>query len=209
MYKKIVTIGVFLLIALLGYSQKDLLLHIIKEGGTVSIFIGMLLVAITVFFPVVPFPVLAGVIGAVFGAPQGMVISLTGAMAGTMVFFFLSRYGFRDFAQEKLQRYPKVQEFEELLTRNSFIAVLTSRVIPVIPSPVVNLLCGLSHIKWYIFFVASTLGKIPNILILSFAGASFNQNKLFSFGLYGAYMLVIFIIYIVIVYRRMDKGSSD
>ncbi|GHH96800.1 TVP38/TMEM64 family protein [Neobacillus kokaensis] len=209
MFKRIVSIIIFLLIIVVGLFQKDPLLQVIKEGGTLSIAISMLLVAICVFFPVIPFPVLAGVIGAVFGTAQGVVISLTGAMAGTMGLYLLSRYGFRDFAQEKLQKYPKVQEYEKLLTRNSFLAILTCRLIPIIPAPVVNIICGLSHVKWVTFFAASTLGKIPNILILSYAGASFNENKLYSFGLYGVYLLILFLINLVIVYRRMEKKSSN
>jgi uncharacterized membrane protein YdjX (TVP38/TMEM64 family) len=209
MFKRILSIGILLVIIAIGIFQKNELLHLVKQGGALSIFISMLLVAICVFFPVIPFPVLAGIIGAVFGTAQGMVVSLTGAMAGTIVFFFLSRYGFRDFAQEKLMKYPKVQEYDDFLNRNSFVAILTCRLIPIIPAPVVNIICGLSHVRWLPFFTASTIGKIPNILILSFAGASFSNNKLFSFGLYGAYMLIILLINFIIVYRKQAKNSVD
>ncbi|WP_350268689.1 hypothetical protein [Neobacillus mesonae] len=71
MIKRFTTIAVFLLIVTVGYIQKDELLNLINGGGTIAITISMLFVAICVFFPVVPFPVLAGVIGAVFGTAQG------------------------------------------------------------------------------------------------------------------------------------------
>lgn len=112
-------------------------------------------------------------------------------------------------AQQKLMNYPKVQEYEAFLNRNSFLAILTCRLIPIIPAPVVNIVCGLSNVKWLTFFIASSIGKIPNILILSYAGASFSSNKLFSFGLYGGYILIIFLINFVIMYRRMAKESLD
>jgi uncharacterized membrane protein YdjX (TVP38/TMEM64 family) len=209
MYKRILSIGILLVIIVIGFFQKDELLHFVKQGGALSIFISMLLVSICVFFPVIPFPVLAGMIGAVFGTAQGMLVSLTGAMAGTMAFFFLSRYGFRDFAQDKLMKYPKVQEYDEFLNRNSFVAILTCRLIPIIPAPVVNIICGLSHVRWLTFFTASIIGKVPNILLLSYAGASFSNNKLYSFGLYGAYMVIIILINFVIVYRKQAKNSLD
>ncbi|MGG1401028.1 TVP38/TMEM64 family protein [Bacillus salipaludis] len=205
MLKRLVSISVIILIIVLGYLQKDELVHLIKQGGTVSIFISVLLVAICVFFPLVPFPVLAGMIGAIFGTVQGMFISLIGAMAGTIVFFFITRYGFRGYAQEKLLKYPKFQEYEEFLNRNSFLAILACRLVPIIPAPVVNIICGLSKVNWLIFFTASTIGKIPNILLLSFVGATLSSNKLLSFGLYGFYILVIFLIYFVIVYRKKTK----
>lgn len=209
MFKRALSIGILLVIIANGLFQKDELLHLMKQGGTISILISMLLVAICVFFPVIPFPVLAGTIGAVFGTAQGMVVSLTGAMVGTMAFFFLSRYGFRDYAQQKLMKYPKVQEYDEFLNRNSFVAILTCRLIPIIPAPVVNIICGLSHVRWLTFFTASIIGKIPNILLLSYAGASFSNNKLYSFGIYGVYLIIIFIINFVIIYRKQAKNSLD
>ncbi|PAE42383.1 TVP38/TMEM64 family protein [Bacillus sp. 7884-1] len=209
MFKRILSISLLFIVIAIGFLQKDELLTLIKSGGIYSIFISMLFVAICVFFPVIPFPVLAGVIGGVFGTTQGVIVSLTGAMAGTMGFFFLSRYGFRDYAQSKLMKYPKVQEYEDFLNRNSFVAILTCRLIPIIPAPVINIICGLSNVNWLIFFTASTIGKIPNILILSFAGASFNSNKLFSFGLYGGYILILILINFVIMYRKMAKESVD
>jgi uncharacterized membrane protein YdjX (TVP38/TMEM64 family) len=209
MFKRILSITLLLIVIAIGFLQKDELLTLIHEGGMLSLFISMLFVAICVFFPVIPFPVLAGVIGGVFGTTQGVIVSLTGAMAGTMAFFFLSRYGFRDYAQSKVMNYPRVREYEEFLNRNSFIAILTCRLIPIIPAPVVNIICGLSKVNGITFFTSSTIGKIPNILILSYAGASFSSNKLFSFGLYGFYILIILIINFIIMYRKMTKESVD
>ena len=209
MVKRVLSISLLLIVIAIGFFQKDELLTLIKGGGILSIFISMLFVAICVFFPVIPFPVLAGVIGGIFGTTQGVMVSLTGAMAGTMGFFFLSRYGFRDYAQSKLMNYPKVQDYENFLNRNSFVAILTCRLVPIIPAPVVNIICGLSNVNWLIFFTASTIGKIPNILILSYAGASYSSNKLFSFGLYGGYILILILINFVIMYRKMAKESVD
>lgn len=205
MLKRILSLTIFVIIIVFGYLQKDTLLQIIKDGGSLSIMISILFVAICAFFPVIPFPVLAGTIGAVFGATNGVFISLTGAMAGTMVFFFISRYGFRTLAQEKLKKYSKLNKYEHLLSENSFFTILSIRMIPIIPAIVFNLICSLSKVKWFIFFTASTIGKIPNILILSYAGAAFTSNKLFSFGLYGIYLILIVLISYSIFNRRMSK----
>lgn len=202
MYKKIISIAILLIIITLGYTQKTALLEIIKTGGSLAILVSMLLVAICVFFPIVPFPLLAGSIGALFGTFQGLMITLAGSMIGTMGFFFLSRYGFREAAQSRLRSYPKIKQFEEFLSKHAFLSIFISRIIPIIPAPVVNTACGLSRVNWFSFFLASAIGKIPNVLLLSFAGASFSSNKLMSFGLYGAYLVVLWIIYIVIFTKR-------
>ncbi len=207
MYKKIFSVATLLLIIAIGFTQKSALLEIIKAGGSLAILVSTLLVAINVFFPIIPFPILAGTIGALFGTAQGLAITLAGSMAGTMGFFFLSRYGFREAAQNRLQNYPKISDFESLLNRHAFAAILISRMVPIIPAPVVNIGCGLSRVKWLTFFVASAIGKIPNVLLLSYAGASFTSNKWLSIGLYGAYMLILGIIYFVVFHRKISKNT--
>jgi uncharacterized membrane protein YdjX (TVP38/TMEM64 family) len=208
MIKKTTSILLFIVIIIAGYSQKDILLHWMRAGGSLSIWISMLFVSITVFFPVVPFPVLGGIIGAIFGLWGGAAISLAGAMFGTTLLFFLVRYGFRDWAQNYVEKYPKINEYELYFEKNSFVAILLSRVIPVIPAAVVNIICGLSNVRWWTFFWASLLGKIPNILLVNFAGAHFVKSKWFSIGIYGAYLLVIFIINYIIVYKKMPKSQA-
>lgn len=192
-------------IILFGYTQKDILIELVKQDGPYAVLISMLMVTICVFFPVVPFTVLGGMIGALFGATEGLFISYTGAMIGTLLFFFISRYGFRDWAQSTLQKYPKVMEYQEILNRNSFIAILVARLIPIIPAPVFNAACGLSKVDWKIFFLASAIGKIPNIFIVSFAGANIIHNKWFSISLYGSYLLIISMAACFIVSKRMPK----
>lgn len=209
MSKKIVSVLVLILIIAIGFSEKGILIHLLKQGGPIAVFISMLLVAISVFFPIVPFTVLAGMIGALFGTTKAVFISLTGAMAGTILFFFICRYGFKDWAQNMLKKYPKIQKYEEFLNKKAFLAILTARLIPVIPAPVFNSACGLSKVNWRVFFVASALGKIPNIVILSIAGANVTRNIWFSLGIYGSYLLVIFIISFIIAYRKISLGRGD
>ncbi|WNS79991.1 VTT domain-containing protein [Domibacillus sp. DTU_2020_1001157_1_SI_ALB_TIR_016] len=205
MIKRIVSIAVLAGILLLGITQKEGLLAIVNEGGTYAVLVSMLLVAICVFVPIVPFPVLAGLIGGIFGTAEGVLVTLSGSMIGTMLFFYIARYGFKEWAQAKLDRYPQVKDYEDKLHKNAFLAILLVRLVPVVPSPVVNIVCGLSRVNGFVFLIASAIGKLPNILLLSFAGASFAENKWFSFGLYGVYVLIIMAVNYVIVYKRMNK----
>jgi uncharacterized membrane protein YdjX (TVP38/TMEM64 family) len=207
--KKIVSILAVVSIILLGVTQKDILIELVKQGGPYAILISMLMVAICVFFPVVPFTVLGAMIGALFGATKGLMISYTGAMIGTLLFFLISRYGFKDWAQTRLQKYPKVMEYQELLNRNSFFAILVARLIPVLPAPIFNSACGLSKVDWKIFFFASAIGKIPNIFIVSFAGANVTHNRWFSISLYGFYLLIISLAAYFIVLKRIPKEAVE
>jgi uncharacterized membrane protein YdjX (TVP38/TMEM64 family) len=208
MVKKIFFILILITLIVVGITQKGTLIEMIRHGDSPAIIISLLLLSICVFFPVVPFVVSAGMIGAVFGTMKGAVITFSGSMFGTILLFLITRYSFREWAQQRIKKYPKVQEYEESLKRNSFLTILSARLIPVIPAPAVNIVCGLSKVNWKVFIIASAIGKIPNILILSYAGANLDHNKWFSIMMYASYLFIIFIIDIVFFYPKMPKDIA-
>jgi phospholipase D1/2 len=54
--------------------------------------------------------------------------------------------------------------------RHGFITVLTMRVLPVAPFTLVNFFVGASGIRFRDFFLASVVGRIPGIVMLTLAG---------------------------------------
>lgn len=194
------TLGIILIIAVIavGFYQKEAWLDAIKAGGLISVLCSMLLIAADVFFPIVPFAIIAALNGAVFGIANGVWITLAGSMLGTVLLFFLARYSFRDWARKKIKAYPAIKGYEASFDKNAFTAVLLGRLIPVIPSLVMNVVCGLSSVRWHVFFLASLIGKIPNILVVTIAGANFSSNKLLSFSIYGTYVLIL----MLIIYKK-------
>lgn len=104
-------------IIIIGFLHKEAWLEMIKAGGSYSVAFSILLMAACAFFPVVPFAITAGMNGAVFGIGSGLMITLSGSMLGTMLLFFLSRYGFRDWARKRPQNSRKSVSMKAILTR--------------------------------------------------------------------------------------------
>jgi uncharacterized membrane protein YdjX (TVP38/TMEM64 family) len=192
--KKITTIVLTLIVIYVGFTQKNTLLDLIHSKSILAAIISISFVAILVFFPVVPYIVLAGMIGSVFGIWLGTVISLIGIGLGMMIMFMLSRYGFQDWTQSYLKKFPKIQEYESLFEQNAFIGILLARVIPVIPSPIINIISGVSKVKWATFLSASVLGKLPAIFIFTIAGNLMGAQKWISIVIYVVYFLIIAIL---------------
>jgi uncharacterized membrane protein YdjX (TVP38/TMEM64 family) len=189
--KQFFTVLLILIIVIAAYSQKELMINIIESGEAIAFFISILFVAVLVLFPVIPYAVLAGLLGSIFGVWLGTVISLLGITIGTLAMFKMARYGFQNWAQKTLQKYSKVKEFESYFEKNAFLGILLVRLIPVVPSPVVNILCGICMIPWYIFLSASLLGKLPAVIIFTFAGSVFEHNKILAFSIYAIYFIII------------------
>ena len=190
----------------LGYLYKDQLVDWIKGGGSMSVIVSIVFVAILVFFTVMPFVVVAGIIGAVFGTIYGSMISLAGALVGALIMFLMARYGFRDWAQRMLQKYPKVKEYESYFEKNAFLGIVFVRVVPVVPSPAVNIISGISRVSLVTFFLASLLGKIPSIVIFTFAGSNCGDNMTASLVTYGVYFVAIMIATSIVMYKRQQKN---
>ncbi|TCP58045.1 putative membrane protein YdjX (TVP38/TMEM64 family) [Tumebacillus sp. BK434] len=208
MVKKILVAVLFIAIIVLGYQYKDQFMDIIEAGGWLSVLVSILLYSICVFFPVVPVILLVGVIGAVFGTVLGTGISLAGALVGTSIMFLMTRYGFRTWAQGILDKYPKAKEYEGYFEKNAFLSIVAVRIVPVVPTQVVNILTGVSKVPWLIFFAATAIGALPRLLIFAFVGNSFEDNKLTSILTYAAYMVVIFIFTYIFMKRRMDAQQK-
>lgn len=209
MLKKILTVAIILAVIYAGYSQKDTLLEIIRAGGYLSVGISMLLVAICVYFPVVPFIFLVGVIGAVFGTWMGAFITLAGALLGASSLFLISRFGFREWAQNQLAKYPKAKEYEDYFEQNAFLSIVAVRAVPVLPGQAVNILCGVSKVPFWVFFVATAIGAFPRTFIFSFVGNSFEDDKFTSLMTYGVYTAIIMVLVYVFMRKRMNSQPQD
>lgn len=202
--KRLITILIGILIIAIAFSQKSLMMASIESGDNTAVFISVLFVALLVFFPIAPFAIVAGLIGSVFGIAFGTAVSLIGVTIGTLIMFFMARYGFQDWMNKTLQKYPKAQEYEKYFNKNAFIGILLMRIVPVIPSPIVNILCGVSKIRWYIFLSASLIGKLPAIIIFTLAGSVFEASKLVSISIYAIYFLIIMVLTFVYYQRKQS-----
>ncbi|PHA01466.1 TVP38/TMEM64 family protein [Bacillus pseudomycoides] len=100
-----------------------------------------------------------------FGVTEGTLISITGEALGAIVSFYLYRLGFQKTAQKNIDKYPKVQRLLYVQGKEAFFLVLSFRLVPFIPSGIVTLFASLGTMSILTFSVASTLGKIPALLI--------------------------------------------
>jgi uncharacterized membrane protein YdjX (TVP38/TMEM64 family) len=189
--KKLLTLAIYTILIVLLFTYKDTFLTWIRSGDEFSIIITVLFFALLVFFPAVPFVVAAGIIGASYGVFAGSGIILIGVMLGTIIMFLMARYGFQDWAQKMLDKHHKIKQYEIYFEQNAFIGILGLRLIPIIPSPLLNVLCGITGVKLAIFATASALGKLPSIIIFTLAGQQATQNSVLSISIYVIYFLLI------------------
>lgn len=97
----------------------------------------------------------------IFSLFEGFMWSWVTSIIGSFVAFLLYRYWFQGLVRHKIN--PIIQEKME---RNGFYYVLYSRLIPIVPTSVINIAAGISTIKTIPFLVATMLGNFVFILCL-------------------------------------------
>lgn len=103
-----------------------------------------------------------------FGPIVGNVYALAGWIASASMGYGIGRaIGWQ--MVQKLAR-SRLDRLMQPVGRHGFLTVLTMRVFPVAPFTLVNFFVGASGIRFWDFFWASLIGRIPGIIVLTLAG---------------------------------------
>lgn len=120
-------------------------------------------------FPVFPYFILAGAAGLVFGFWEGFLLSWSGALSGACLAFLVIRLTEWDWLRQRLRTVFK-RDIAEVTPFMGFWGIVLARIFPVVPTPLINFVSGISSIPFRVFLVASALGKIPTALLYTGLG---------------------------------------
>lgn len=157
-------------------------------------------------FPIIPYPIIGGIIGAAYGAVLGSLLVWFGSAMASIIMFLLVRYGFQDVGRRIINKYAALERITVLFEKNAFFTLFVTRLIPVIPSIIVNCYAALSRIRLLPYAVASSLGKIPSMILFATIGTLVTTNP--SQLLYAALVYGVFLIVFYVVYRWFKKRAA-
>ncbi|MEJ7587958.1 MAG: VTT domain-containing protein [Ferruginibacter sp.] len=120
-----------------------------------------------------------------FGFWQGTVISFVGEALGAGIAFILYRKGFKKAFSKQLLAYPRVKRLTDAGNKEAFYLVFSLRLIPFVPSGLITFAAAMGKVSLYVFFIASSLGKLPALLMEAWSVYSVTQ-----FGWPGKLILV-------------------
>ena len=102
---------------------------------------------------------------AIFGFWGGFSVSLIGEIMGSLVAFGLYRKGFRHVISDKTKHAPRLQKLLHASPREAFLFVIGLRMMPFVPSGLVTLYAAVGTMSFGSFALASSLGKLPALLL--------------------------------------------
>ncbi len=181
---------------------QESLLHLFKEYSQLAIFISICISIIVAVLGVVPSVFITAANILFFGFWNGTLISFLGEALGGGIAFLLYRKGFKKTAEKGLQKYQKVQRLVEAGNKEAFYLIFSLRLIPFIPSGLITFAAAIGKVAFGVFFLASSLGKIPALLM-----EAYSVNEVTRFGWQGKLILVL--VALTLLYWILKKRNND
>lgn len=130
-----------------------------------------LYVALTV--ALVPGGLLTAAGGVLFGVAAGTALSVASATAAAGIAFLIGRRLGRQQVEQIAGR--RTEALDDWISRNSFVAVLYLRLIPLVPFSALNYAAGATAVDFRGYLAGTALGIVPGAFAYSALGGSFDD----------------------------------
>jgi uncharacterized membrane protein YdjX (TVP38/TMEM64 family) len=122
---------------------------------------------------VIWWPILAGAGGLLFGTAAGTPLALAGLTAASLTQMFVAR---RLAAGHHGSLLPaRTRRIEAFLTRHGAIAVMQSRIVPLLPYGLVNFSAGLTRLRYRDLGLGTAVGAAPKVFAYVALGGSLSD----------------------------------
>jgi len=189
--KKLLMALSYMAVAVIIYLYGETILSWFQQSE--NLLLVAVMATMMALFPIIPYPVIGGVIGAALGPAMGAAITWIGSAAASILMFLFVRYGFQEWGERALHRYKSIDKVTTLFERNAFLAILFARLLPFIPSIIINVYAALSRVGFLSYAIASSIGKIPAMLLFAMVGDNLMSNpksSLTTVAVYGIFLVI-------------------
>lgn len=141
----------------------------VKTFGVMAPMVAFGLFVVQAALPVFPYVILAAAGGILFGFKMGFLLSWSGALVGATLAYWVCRLLAAEWAERKLR-----QRFGYDVNRTNgwvaFWGIVVARIVPVIPTPIINAVAAVGGVSFWNFFFSSAIGKIPSAVLYTGLG---------------------------------------
>jgi uncharacterized membrane protein YdjX (TVP38/TMEM64 family) len=160
-----------------GASRRVAIVRLAAYAGLVGAVFGTLfltgsLPSVAVNF-VIAWPILAGAAGLLFGTAIGTPLALAGVTAASLAQMFMAR---RLASGHHGSLLPKrTRAVEDFLTEHGAVAVMESRIVPLLPFGLVNFSAGLTRLPYRDLALGTVVGALPKVFAYVALGGSLSD----------------------------------
>lgn len=182
---------------LLRNGDLDSIIMSLKDTTFSKFFFTFIIMIIQNSFTIIPLIIIITINYALFGFFNGLIWSWFTSIIAAGIWFFGSRYFFNDWVQKKTN-----PELLSKMEQNGLLFVFQARIIPFVPTSLINILSGLSSIKFKHFMVGTMFGNLIFFFVLSFIPAGLMEGNMEQNILLG---IALVLVGIIVFYRIKKK----
>ncbi len=206
---------VLIILAIFISLKNTALFEAILEGDLQKIktFVGNNQISILLFstffmliqntFTIIPLLVVISINITFFGFLLGFLWSWLTSIFAAIIIFFLVRYLFQSWLLSKVD-----EKLVEKVENKGFLYVFEARIFPFVPTSLVNILAGVSSIKFSSFLFGTLFGNFIYFFVLALIPAGFLSSSINEYIIGGVVLLVLIFCYVYSKIRATKKTPS-
>lgn len=174
----------------------------IHQFGIFAPIVAFLFFVIQAVVPILPYFILAAAGGILFGFTLGVLLSWLGALTGACLAYWICRMlGYTRLLQWYYHRFG--YDARHLDSSLAFWTIVAARIIPVIPTPLINATAALGGVSFLTFLTSSAIGKLPFAVIYTGLGLALFKAKDFQLVLAIVGITIIVLLFIRVKMRNV------
>jgi len=160
-------------------SDREWMRETVKSAGWAASLVLVGLQIGQVMFAPIPGELTGFLGGYMFGALNGFLLSTVGLTIGSMINFGIGHF-LGERVVRRLVRCETYEKYNEMVQYKGILYIFIFFLVPGFPKDYLCMFLGLTSLPARVFFVVSTVGRLPGTLALSLQGASiFDKNYMF------------------------------
>lgn len=161
-------------------SDREWVRGTVKSAGWAASFVFLGLQIGQVLFAPIPGEVTGFIGGYIFGGLKGFLLSTIGLTAGSLINFGIGHF-LGERVVRRMMRCETYEKYNQLVQYKGILVIFIFFLIPGFPKDYLCMFLGLTTLPARVFFVISTIGRMPGTLALSLQGASIYEKDYIFF----------------------------
>lgn len=160
----------------LSNMSVSMIIDYIKAFGTLAPLVAFVFFVVQAALPVFPYVIMAAAGGLLFGFKMGFLLSWLGALVGACLAYWICKLLGGEWAARKIkERWG--YDVRRMNGEMAFWSIVIARVVPVVPTPIINVAAALGGVPFWNFFFSSAIGKIPTAVLYTGLGICLFQTR--------------------------------
>lgn len=144
----------------------------------------------------------------IFGIVPGIILSCVAETIGVAISFILLRFFFRESAEKIISKSKTLTDIDKYSGEKGFIFMLIARMVPYIPSVLLNAIGALSSLSFRNYCIASFIGKFPSTGIEAIIGHDAILREEDPTRIIITVIFAIILIAGAFLYQRREKSNK-